>query len=135
MLALHYAIDHEDGVRSLVLIAPQVKMPKTLLKIQNAVFRLMPDSAFQKMGFAKRDFIHLTRSMTDLDFSGGLAAVTCPVLVLCGVKDNVNRKAAEELTARLPNARMLLVEGAGHEVNVDAPQKLAELLDEFYGRL
>ena len=38
VLALHYAIEHPRKIHSLVLIAPQYKMPKTLLRIQNMFF-------------------------------------------------------------------------------------------------
>ncbi len=31
----------------------QYKMPKKLLKVQNMLFHLMPNSAFSKMGFKK----------------------------------------------------------------------------------
>ena len=40
VLALHYTIDHPDRVKALILIAPQYKMPKHLLKIQNMLLSL-----------------------------------------------------------------------------------------------
>ena len=49
VLALNYAIDHPDKVKSLVLIAAQYKMPQKLLKVQNMLFHLMPNSAFSKI--------------------------------------------------------------------------------------
>ena len=63
VLALHYTLDHADKVSSLVLIAPQYKMPKLLLRFQNIVFRIMPDSLISKDGIAKQDIIQLTNSM------------------------------------------------------------------------
>ena len=53
VLALNYAIQYPKKVRSLVLIATQYKMPKKLLKFQNLLFRFMPKSMFQQMGFRK----------------------------------------------------------------------------------
>ena len=50
VLALNYAIDHPGKVEALVLIAPQYKMPKKLLWLQNLVFRLMPESQFRQTG-------------------------------------------------------------------------------------
>ena len=41
-----------------------------LLKIQSAVFRLMPAKAFASMGFSKKDFLQLSGTMADLDLSG-----------------------------------------------------------------
>ena len=67
ILAMQYSIEHPEKVKSLVLIGTQYKMPKRLLKLQNVLFHLMPDSEFSKMGFQKSDFISLcTVSYTHL---------------------------------------------------------------------
>ena len=47
-------------IRDSVLIAAQYKMPKELLKVQNMLFHLMPNSAFNKMGFKKADAVSYT---------------------------------------------------------------------------
>lgn len=130
VLALNYAVDFPQRVNSLILIAPQYDMPKFLLKVQNVLFRFMPEKQFRDIGFTKRDFITLTNSMSDMDFTSGLDKVACPVLVLCGEKDSANRKAAVKLAQMLPNAEFGIVENAGHEVNVDNPQKLAEVIEK-----
>lgn len=54
VLTLNYAIDHPDKVKALVLIAAQYKMPKKLLKVQNMLFHLMPNSAFNKWASKSR---------------------------------------------------------------------------------
>ncbi len=68
ILAMQYAIEHPEKMNSLVLIGTQYEMPKYLLKMQNLIFRIMPCSAFEKMGFQKTDFINLCKSMTELNF-------------------------------------------------------------------
>ena len=128
VLALNYAMDYPEKVRSLVLIAPQYRMPKNLLRFQNLVFRIMPNSAFRSMGFEKADLIRLCGSMAQLDFRDSLRKVTCPVSVICGEKDWANRKAAVELAASLKNAQLRVIPGAGHELNLEAPEELANLL-------
>ena len=128
VLALNYAIDHPERVKALVLIAPQYKMPRTLLKLQNILFRFMPKSAFSQMGFQKADFIRLCRSMAELDFSRSLRKVTCPTLILCGEHDRANQKAARMLACLLKNAQFQQIPNVGHEVNVDAPERLAKIL-------
>lgn len=132
VLALHYAIDRPERVHSLVLIAAQYQMPKNVLRFQNAVFRFMPKAMFQQTGFGKKEFIHLCRTMMDLDFGKALSGVSCPALVLCGEKDSVNKKAAIKLADALPNAAFREIKGAGHEVNRETPEQLAKLLTEFY---
>ena len=57
--------------------------------------------------------------------------MTCPVLILCGEKDNVNKKAAIKLAEKLPNAKFATIENSGHEVNIDNPQGLAKVTGEL----
>ena len=132
VLSLNYAIDHPDKVNSLILIAAQYKMPKKLLSIQNTIFRFMPKSMFQEMGFSKEDFLVLCKTMMELDFSNSLNAVNSPVLIIYGEKDSANKKASMELADRLTNAELCIVEGANHEINIEMPEKLAELIKRFY---
>lgn len=132
ILALQYAIENPSKVNSLVLMGAQYKMPKTLLKLQNIIFHFMPKTMFKQMGFGKKDFIKLTKTMANLDFSKNLGSVKCPVLVICGEKDNANKKAAEELSKKIPNAKIKIIKDAGHEVNVDAPEKLAAVMIAFF---
>ena len=86
VLALNYAIDFPERISSLVLVAPQFNMPKYLLKVQNILLKFMPESQFKDIGLSKKDFITLTSSMADLDFTSGLSKVICPAFVLCGKK-------------------------------------------------
>lgn len=132
ILALNYAIDHPEKVNSLTLIGTQYVMPKKLLAIQNAVFHLMPNKMFASMGFSKKDFIQLSKTMADLNFSLELSAVTCPSLIVCGEKDTANKKASAELAKRIPNAQMSLISGCGHEVNQQAPTQLSKVLRNFW---
>lgn len=135
VLALHYAAANPERVRSLVLIAPQYKMPKMLLRIQNLVLHFMPESQFPQMGFSKSQFLQLCGSMMDLDLSGLLSGIACPVLVICGDRDRANRKACRKLTRLLNEAEFQIVHGAGHEINREAPERLAALLNDFYARM
>ena len=120
VLALNYAIDHPDKVKALVLIAAQYKMPKNLLKVQNILFHLMPNSAFSKMGFKKADVISLCGTMAELDFSDSLHKVSCPVLLICGEKDTANKKTSKELCHYLNNPYFHELMKAGHEANIEA---------------
>lgn len=135
ILALHYTLEHPSKVQSLVLIGSQYKIPKFLIKLQNIIFRLLPQSAFQKMGFTKKDFINLTNSMLNLNFSQNLKSISCPTLIICGQKDKANKKASEQLAQYIPKAELQILEHIGHEVNMESPQKLAEVIETFYTTL
>lgn len=132
ILAMQYSIEHSEKVDSLVLIGTQYTMPKKLLKMQNVLFHFMPSSMFSKMGFQKSDFIGLCKSMIELDFTRNLENIRCRVLVLCGEKDKANRTASIDIQKRIPRAKFSIISDAGHEVNIDAPIKLGEELNNFF---
>ena len=132
VLALNYAIDHPDKVKALVLIAAQYKMPEKILKAQNMLFHLMPNSMFRQIGFKKADVISLCGTMAELDFRDSLHNVSCPVLIVCGEKDNANKKASKELCHYLNNSYFHELMKTGHEANIEAPEELAIVLQQFY---
>lgn len=128
VLALNYTLYHPEKVKSLMLIAGQYEMPKTLLKLQSIIFKFMPETSFKNIGFRKKDFIQLTNSMIDLNFSTSLKNITCPVLLVCGEKDRTNIRATKRLANSITKAEIQLIENSGHEVNIDAPKELAEII-------
>ena len=130
LLALDLTIRHGDNVASLVLIAAQYKVPTFLIDFQNLLFRCMPGKSFDSMGLSKSDVIRLSRSMRSLDFTSQLDRVACPVTVLCGGKDGPNLKASKKLSELLPRATLQIVPGAGHEMNKDAPEIIAAVLNK-----
>lgn len=132
VLALNYAIDHPDRIHSLVLIAPQYHMPKRLLQFQNIIFHIMPRSAFKSTGFDKEDFLRLCNTMSEIDLSRSLDRINCPVLIVYGEKDRANKKAAVSLNKLLKRSVLREISKSGHEVNLDAPQRLSRLIAAFY---
>lgn len=134
ILALNYALDFPDKVKSLVLIGTPHKVPKLAFGIQNIVFKLLPESLFSDMAFDKRDTFALGSSMKALDFSGRVQDIKCPALIVCGKKDSANIKPARYLAQNIRGAELEIVEKTGHVVNEENPQALARLLDGFYNR-
>lgn len=135
VLALNYVIDNPKKVNSLVLIAGQYEMPKTLLKLQNILFKFIPEKSFSSMGMSKNDFIKLTTSMMNLNFNEGLNNISCPVLLICGEKDTPNKKATRHLSESMSKSEIKFIKGAKHEVNNDNPKELGEILNDFTNRL
>ena len=64
--------------------------------------------------------------------SGILPAVTCPVLVLCDQRDWANRTAAGQLASARQENLPGSSPGAGHQLNLEAPQAAAEALSNFW---
>ena len=129
LLAIDFAIRHEEKVASLVLIGAQYKVPSLLIDFQNLIFRCMPDKAFESMGLSKSSTIKLAHSMRSLDFTSQLNNILCPVTILCGKKDTANLKASKRLKELLPQATLRIVPNAGHELNKYAPNTIAEILN------
>ena len=134
ILALDYALEHPENVRTLVLIGTPHKVPKGTFALQNVVFRLLPKSTFTSMAFDKKNTFALGNTMKDLDFSDRAGEVRCPTLILCGEKDSANLKSAHFLAQHIPNAELRVLENTGHVVNEENPKTLAEQLNEFYAR-
>lgn len=133
ILALDYALEHPENVRTLVLIGTPHKVPKGAFALQNMVFRLLPKSMFKSMAFDKKNTFALGNTMKDLDFSGRVGEIRCPTLILCGEKDSANLKSAHFLAQHIPGAELQVLENTGHVVNEENPKALAEQLNEFYG--
>lgn len=134
ILALDYAVKHHSRVGSLVLIAPQIRAPRLLLKIQTILFRLMPEKSFTDIGLGKVNMIKLSDSMLNLNFEKKLNYISCNSLILCGERDLVNKGAAKKLTNILSNSQLKIIKNSGHEINIETPEKLAHVLKGFYGR-
>ncbi len=105
-------------------------MPKNLLRFQNVVFRLLPNSAFESMGMEKNRIICLCKSMMNLDFSHNLKDIPCKTLVLCGGKDKSNLSAAIQLENQIENSELIIIPGAGHELN-EEPVALGRAIQSF----
>ena len=131
VLALQYAANHPQRLNSLILMGAQYRSPKLLLAIQNLIFRFMKKSNFQKLGFGKDDFIRLCATTGQVNLTAALPGIPCPALVLCGENDSPNKKAARGLSRGIPGSKLVFIPQAGHELNKDCPEKLADILQKF----
>lgn len=132
ILALNYALDFPEKVKTLVLIGTPHRIPKAAFAVQNAVFRFLPRSVFDTMAFDKSGTFALGRSMKHLDFSARVGAIRCPVLILCGERDRANLKSAQFFAQTIKGAQLRYLRRSGHTVNEDSPAALAEQLNQFY---
>jgi 2-succinyl-6-hydroxy-2,4-cyclohexadiene-1-carboxylate synthase len=57
-----------------------------------------------------------------------LPELALPVTLLAGERDEKFRAIAEQMAARLPDARVVVVDGAGHAAHLEAPQAVAHQL-------
>jgi pimeloyl-ACP methyl ester carboxylesterase len=53
-------------------------------------------------------------------------------MIICGEKDKANIRAAITMNKIILNAKLYLIRQAGHEVNIEAPEELANLIEKFW---
>lgn len=73
------------------------------------------------------------RAASSYDYTAALAAVACPVLVLQGLADRLTPPGGSVLLQRaLPaGTRLEMIEGAGHNLPIEMPERVAELVLDF----
>ena len=132
ILALNFALDFPQKVKTLVLIGTPYKVPKVAFSFQNIIFRFLPKSIFETMAFDKKNTFALGDTMKNLDFSDRVKNIKCPTLILCGKKDSANMKSADYLSQSIRSAELKIIENIGHVVNEENPKALADILNEYY---
>jgi len=65
---------------------------------------------------------------------GALGGLTMPSLVLVGERDEKFRAIGERLAAALPDAELVVVPGAGHQLPLEAPAAVARALESLLTR-
>lgn len=132
ILALDFAKEYPEKVNSIILIGTPYRIPKFLFKIQNLIFSMMLKKTFKKIGCSKKEFIALVRSMNNLNIAKDLDKIKCRSLILCGIKDKVNLKSAKLLKNKIKNSECKIISQSSHEVNIDNPQILSEVVSSFW---
>ena len=67
-----------------------------------------------------------------MGFAGVEAEIDAPTLILAGTADNVvDHRNADVLAARIPGARVELLEGAGHLFFWEQPAESVRIINEF----
>ncbi|MXX61919.1 MAG: alpha/beta fold hydrolase [Holophagales bacterium] len=69
------------------------------------------------------------------DYRPALRDVACPVELIVGGLDTKFEALARQMAETLPNAAVHVVEGAGHNVLLEAPAELARLLNATLGKV
>lgn len=66
------------------------------------------------------------------DWRGEAAKVAAPVLTVHGVRDNIPVEASREWVRSFPNARLLLIDNAGHYPHFEQPDAFLSGLSTFF---
>jgi pimeloyl-ACP methyl ester carboxylesterase len=87
----------------------------------------------QSLAHLLREYV--ARLETPAEMAGALALLSAPVLLIVGERDAASLPTAHELAAALPDARLEVIGGAGHVVNLAQPERVNAVLREFLGAL
>jgi pimeloyl-ACP methyl ester carboxylesterase len=151
-VVIFFAANHPDRVDRVVLAGSAISVPwwfpvllipgpGELFMASQEVFgptfspdhRLQATAAYRIRGTRVALLRYVRHSLLDArELSPAVAAVRATVLQLHGTLDKeVPFSAAERLQAELRNARLVPIEGAGHFLMIDAPERFASELDAF----
>ena len=134
ILAIDYITEFPEKINSIILIGTPYKIPKTIFTIQNTIYKFMPKRIFEKIGCPKKDIIRLLDSMKNLSIPDKAPNIKSNTLIICGEKekDNINMKSAKQLNKVIKNSKFKIIENAGHEVNIDNPKALSNVIYDFW---
>lgn len=153
-LALHLYYQHPEVVRALILAdtGPGYRNPQRAAewnKTRLACARILEEGgmeAFMQSEYAAGDYYTPPEIMRTLNPIGlanisktvminpwgidRLGEIQVPSLILCGERDTAFHAATDLMARSIPNARKVIIPGAGHGANVDNPARFnAAVLD------
>lgn len=85
---------------------------------------------------SRKAFLHLAKSLNNkdlLEISDKLTQLSLPVLIIRGEADVfLNKVIAFKLHKNIPESQLQLIETAGHFAQIDEPEKISNLILQFF---
>lgn len=111
------------------VITPQLADPSMAEQILASLDLTSPNEDPARIGaWAAK----LTGEHGDWDWRPEAATVAAPVLTVHGARDNIPVEASREWVRSFPNARLMLIEGAGHYPHFERPDAFISCLATFF---
>jgi pimeloyl-ACP methyl ester carboxylesterase len=79
----------------------------------------------------KRAYRESLRAIFNWDVEGHLGEIKCPVLVVASDQDYMPLEEKRAYTAKMPNAKLAVIEDARHAVTAERPEQFNVVLEEF----
>jgi pimeloyl-ACP methyl ester carboxylesterase len=130
----HAALVQRDGLAALAdVLLPRVL--GTTSRTRNAPLTRRVRAMVLRQPIA--GVVGALRAMRDRpDSTSGLSGIRVPTLVICGGEDTVTPPApAQAMARRIPGARYVEVEGAGHLTPLERPDQVTAAVREFLAGL
>lgn len=153
-LAITYAAQHPPEIRKLILIAAARIMRRRKLRVQlflivtkigNLIFVLPPFALLrplvQKIWYTitgERDYYRASTRMREVfkrveeEVGSRLTMIKIPTLILWGERDDATPLAdARIIHDKIPNSKLHIFPGEGHDLNFKKPREIAQMIIEF----
>jgi pimeloyl-ACP methyl ester carboxylesterase len=82
-------------------------------------------------GFDVANVGRIVRLVTSVDLWDEWRRIECPTLIVRGGRGHLQADEAARMASTNPNARVAVVEGAGHDVHLDDPRGFRTALERF----
>jgi pimeloyl-ACP methyl ester carboxylesterase len=120
-LSLRFALEHPERVAALVVVDAGPGFRDRAARAEwNQAARERPDGPVREL-LVQYDSVVLD----------SLDQISAPVLVAVGSEDRLFLPAADVMAQRIPHARKLVLDGAGHMANVDAANEFNAAVNDF----
>lgn len=83
----------------------------------------------------ERGYRSAMRALGKFNVTHRLGEIQCPTLIITGAEDStVPPENQRQLVEGIQNARQIMIPGAGHAVTIQEPERVNQILLEFFGR-
>ena len=79
----------------------------------------------------KRAYRQSLKAILNWDVEARLGEIQCPVLVVASDEDYLPLEEKQAYSAKLPNAKLAVIEDARHAVTAERPEQFNKIVDEF----
>ena len=110
-----------------LLLSVYVSKPESVALLKGDVYS-GSDDAVRYQQFVN---VQIMNSLGDWNLLPSLVAVKAPVLVIHGAADPIPIESSEAWASAMPNARLLIVNGAGHIPQVEQPEIFFKAVETF----
>lgn len=159
MTALRFTLDHPEFVEKLILIDTS---PKGVYSVTSKLFFMITPLAFfiAFESFLKwyvshifhKDFPkalleefqiailknpkHVLKAslsaIKNFDVSSDLSKILSPTLIIHGREQDIPLRLVESMTGQIPNAKLVIIEGATHVTPIETPNQVWEAIEDFF---
>jgi pimeloyl-ACP methyl ester carboxylesterase len=135
MIALRFALDHQEMVERLILISTKHRRLSLFKRLVHPIWlsfamRKLPASSPPKHVLRSHEY-----AGAKFDVTTDLQKIRVPTLIIHGSKEtgltDLHLDQARYMKEHIPNAELIILEGSKHSHVYDTPERTAEAIEKF----